>query len=311
MALHTLLGASGTIAKELIPVLQENKQNIRLVSRSAKPVAGMESIAADLLNADAIKKAVAGSDMVYLLAGIEYNHKVWQRDWPIIMRNVIEACKAAGAPLIFFDNVYPYGIPEGNVITEETHFAPRSKKGMARTETDTLLLNEIKSGGIKAIITRAADFYGPRVTDKSAPGILVFSRMKKGLAPQWLVNPTVPRSFSYTPDAAKAIYILSQHPEAFNQTWILPSAQPALTGKAFIALVAKYMGGKTKPQVLPKWLIATIGWFNPMMKEMHEMLYQDEFGYVLDSTKFENTFGFVPTAYEEGVKKTAGWYLAN
>ncbi len=311
MAMHTLLGANGTIATELVPILQQNNEQIRLVSRNPKPVANAEIVAADLLNKDEIKKAVAGSDMVYLLAGIQYNYKVWQKEWPIIIRNVIEACNAAHAPLIFFDNVYPYGIPEKNIINENSPFAPRSKKGKIRAQIDEMLLNEMKSGNIKAIIARAADFYGPRATDKSAPGILVFGRMKKNQTPQWLVNPNVPRSLSYTPDAARAIYILSQHPEAFNQTWILPSAMPALTGKQFIALAAKYMNGKTKIQVLPKWLIRLIGWFNPAMREMHEMLYQDEFGYVLNSSKFEKTFRFVPTSYEEGIKATAEWYAAN
>lgn len=311
MALHTLLGANGTIATELVPVLQKNKEKIRLVSRNPKGAAGAETIAADLLDGEAIRKAVAGSDIVYLLAGIEYNHNVWKRDWPVIMQNVINACKEANARLIFFDSVYPYGIPEGNVITEETPFAPRSKKGTIRAGIDTMLLNEMKRGTLSAIIARAADFYGPRATDKSAPGILVFSNLKKKKTPQWLVNPDVRRSFTYTPDAAEAIYILSQHPEAFNQTWILPSAQPALTGRQFIALAVKYMGGKAKPFVLPKWMIKITGWFNPFMGELHEMLYQDEFGYILDSSKFEKAFGFVPTSYEEGVKETAKWYLEN
>ena len=311
MALHTLLGANGTIATELVPILQQKNENIRLVSRSPKPVAGAEMIAANLLDEEAVRKAVAGSDIVYLLAGIEYNHKIWKRDWPVIMNNVIKACKQAKAKLIFFDSVYPYGIPKGNTITEDTPFAPRSKKGVIRAETDTLLLNEMKKGELDVIITRAADFYGPRVTEKSAPGILVFGNMKKGKTPQWLVNPNVKRSFTYTPDAAEAVYILSQHPEAFNQTWVLPSAQPALTGRQFTALAAKYMGGKTKPFVLPKWMLKIIGWFNPFMGELYEMLYQDEFGYILDSSKFERTFGFTPTSYEEGVKETAKWYLEN
>ena len=36
MALHTILGANGTIATELVPVLQENQQAIRLVSAPSK-----------------------------------------------------------------------------------------------------------------------------------------------------------------------------------------------------------------------------------------------------------------------------------
>jgi nucleoside-diphosphate-sugar epimerase len=308
MALHTILGANGTIATELLPILLENKEQVRLVSRNPKTVAGATSFAANLLNRDEVFKAVEGSSIVYLLVGIEYDHKVWKRDWPVIMQNVIDACKTAKAKLIFFDNVYPYGSPT-SPITETTAFNPRSKKGAIRAEIDTMLLNEMKQGTLDAIITRAADFYGPRVTDKSAANILVFARMKKKQTAQWFVNSNVKRTYSYTPDCAKAIYILSQHNEAFNQTWILPGIFPALTGKEFIALAAKEMNASTKIQVIPKWLVKVIGWFNPMMKEIHEMLYQDEFGYQLDSSKFEKTFNFTPTSYEEGIKATAQWVL--
>ena len=308
MALHTILGANGTIATELIPLLQQHKQQIRLVSRNPKPVTGSEIFAADLLNEEQVTKAVAGSDIVYLLVGLEYNYKIWQRDWPVLMRNVIKACKAAKAKLIFFDSVYPYGIGKAP-FNEETAFAPVSKKGKIRTEIDIMLLNEMKGNSLDVIIARAADFYGPRSTDKSAPGMLVFSRMKKKQTPQWFVNPNVQRSLSFTPDCAKAIYILSQHDDAFNKTWILPSAKPALTGKQFIALAAKFMHGKNKAQVLPAWLIGFIGLFNPFMKELHEMLYQDKYGYILDSSKFEKAFNFTPTTYEDGVKETAEWYL--
>ena len=306
--LHTILGANGTIATELVPLLLDNKEQIRLVSRNPKPIEGAETVAANLLDAVSVEAAVKGSGIVYLLVGIDYNSDVWKRDWPVIMRNTIDACKKANARLIFFDNVYPYGKPDGK-ITEETVFNPCSKKGAVRAEVDTLLLNEIKAGTLQAIIARAADFYGPRSTDKSASGILVFGRLKKKQTAQWLVNPDVRKTYSYTPDAAKAIYILAQHPEAFNQTWILPAAQPALTGREFISIAAKYMQGSSKVQVLPKWLVKTMGFFSRPLKEIHEMLYQDEFGYELDSSKFEKTFRFTPTSYEEGIRVTAEWFL--
>jgi hypothetical protein len=128
MKLHTILGANGTIAKELVPVLQANGESIRLVSRNPKPVPGAETRAADVLDYGQVVRAVEGSHVVYLLIGIPYDHKVWQRDWPVIMRNVIDACKATGARLVFFDDVYMYGKVDG-VMTEETPYRPSSKKG--------------------------------------------------------------------------------------------------------------------------------------------------------------------------------------
>ena len=60
------------------------------------------------------------------------------------------------------------------------------------------------------------DFYGPGVTDKSAPSVWVFSNLKKGNRPHWPINADVPRSFNYTPDAANALYVLATHAEAFG-----------------------------------------------------------------------------------------------
>ncbi len=310
MPLHTILGANGTIAAELIPVLQSNAQQIRLVSRNPKKVAGAEIFQADVLNRDQVFQAVKGSNFVYLLVGLEYNRKVWRTEWPVIMRNAIDACKAAGARLIFFDNVYMYGRVSGG-MTESTPYNPCSVKGKIRAEIDEMLLKEMNSGGIKAMIATSADFYGPRTSKTSVASIMIFDKMKNGKSAQWFVNAKQPHSFTYTPDAAVALYMLAGSENAYGQTWHLPTAKPALTGNEFISIAAKYMHAKNKVQVLPKWLVGIIGLFVPVMKELAEMLYQNEFPYVFDSSKFEKAFQFKPTPYEEGIRRTAEWWLAS
>jgi nucleoside-diphosphate-sugar epimerase len=310
MNLHTILGANGTIATELIPILRAHNEKIRLVSRSAKEVEGAEVMKADLRNYNEALKAIQGSEVVYLLIGITYSAKVWKNEWPIIMRNVINACIASDAKLVFFDNVYMYGRVNGE-MTEETPYHPSSKKGAVRAEIARMLQEEMASGTITAVIARAVDFYGPRATDKSAAGQLVFGNLKKGKNAQWFINPDVPRSYNYTPDAAQAVYILATDDRSFGQVWHLPSVHPALTGKEFIKIAAKYMNASEKVSVLPKWLLKMIGWFNPFLKEMYEMNYQDEFEFRFNSLKFERTFGFTPTPYELAIKTTAEWFLKN
>ena len=88
------------------------------------------------------------------------------------MRNTIEACKRAGAKLIFFDNVYMYGKVSGP-MTEETPFNPCSKKGEVRAKIATALINEWKAGAFIGMIARSADFYGPD-TLNGVPNLLVF-----------------------------------------------------------------------------------------------------------------------------------------
>lgn len=309
MTLHTLLGANGTIASELIPVLQANGQAVRLVSRNPRPVQGAEIFQADVLNRDQVFQAVKGSGIVYLLVGLEYNRKIWEVNWPVIMRNTIDACKATGARLIFFDNVYMYGRVTGK-MTESTAFNPSSVKGKIRAGIDEMLLKEMNAGSLTAIIAKAADFYGPRTTATSVASIMIFDKMKKGKKAQWFVNAKQPHSFTYTPDAAAALYLLATTESAYSQTWHLPTAAPALTGAQFVAIAAKYMNAKPSVQVLPKWLIRFIGLFVPIMRELGEMTYQNEFPYEFDSSKFEKAFQFRPTSYEEGIRKTAEWYHA-
>lgn len=310
MKLHTILGANGTIAQDLVPVLLSNKEHVRLVSRNPKPVEGAEIRKADVLDYEQLKSALEGSSVVYLVIGIQYDHKIWQRDWPVIMRNVIDICKANGAKLVFFDNVYMYGKVDG-VITEETPYRPSSRKGKVRAEVACMLEEEMKAGTIKAAIARAVDFYGPGVTDKSAAGTLVFANLKKGKRAQWFINADVPRSYNYIPDAAKAMYMLATQEQAIGQIWHLPSVQPALTGREFIQLAAANMNASAKVTVLPKLLLKVLGLFIPFLKEAYEMNYQDEFPFHFSSAKFEKAFNFKPTSYEEGVKKTAEWYLEN
>jgi nucleoside-diphosphate-sugar epimerase len=309
MALHTLLGGNGTIATELVPILQSNGQQIRIFSRSPKPVPGAEVVSGDVLNPEDVLKAVKGSDVVYLLVGLEYSKKIWKKSWPVIMRNTIDACKAVGARLIFFDNVYMYGRVKGR-MTESTPFNPNSEKGRIRAEVDQMLLKEMNGGGLRAIIAKSADFYGPRAKATSVAGLLIFDKMKKGKTAQWFVNANQTHSFTYTPDAAAGLYLLATTESAFGQTWHLPTTSPAPSGKEFIVIAAKYMHARASVQVLPKWLIGVVGLFVPIMRELGEMLYQNEFPYEFDSSKFEKAFNFRPTGYEDGIRQTAEWFLS-
>src|SRR6266849_9325203 len=302
----SILGAGGAIGSELVKELTARNEPIRLVSRSHKLVSGAEALAADLSNLDDTVAAVSGSRVAFLLVGLKYDITVWRALWPRIMRNAIEAAKRANARLVFFDNVYMYGKVDG-VMSEETPFRPCSKKGEIRAEIATMLLNEIKTGNITALIARSADFYGPRVRT-AIPNILVFDKFAKGAKAMWLANDSVKHSFTFTPDAAHGLVILAEAERAWNQTWHLPTAPDPPTGRGFIELAAKEFAIQPRYRVLKRPLIKIAGWFDTTIRELYEMLYQYEFDYIFDSTKFDRVFGFQPTSYAEGIHRTAQEY---
>jgi len=302
----TILGSGGAIGSELVKHLTAGEP-VRLASRNPKLVPGAaETVAADLSNFDDTLRAVSGSRVAFLLAGLKYDLKVWRELWPRIMHNAIEACKRSNTRLVFFDNVYMYGRVEG-VMTEETPFRPSSKKGEIRAQIATTLLGEMKAGNLTALIARSADFYGPSV-ENGVPNKLVFEKFAKGAKAMWLMNDSVKHSLTFTPDAARSLVLLADTEGAWNQTWHVPTASDPPTGKEFIELAAREFRTQPKYRVLTRPMLWLAGWFDTTIGESNEMLYQSEFDYVFDSTKFMEAFHFQPTPYPEGIHRTAQTY---
>ena len=107
--MQTILGANGNIGKLLAKELTRYTDKIRLVSRNpARVNESDELIAIDLTQPGAVDRAVEGSDVVYLVVGLEYKAKVWEQLWPAMMRDTLDACLKYNAKLVFFDNVYMY-----------------------------------------------------------------------------------------------------------------------------------------------------------------------------------------------------------
>jgi len=301
--MQTILGAGGSISNEVAKSLKYFTDDIRLVGRHPKKVNETDQLfPADLTDRDQLFKAVEGSEIVYLTIGFEYNTKLWQKLWPPLMQNVIDACIANKAKLVFFDNVYSIGSEFVRHITEESPIYPTSKKGEIRAQVDLLLLDQMKAGKIRAIIARAPDFYGTDINN-SMLMTLIYKNLASGKKAQWMFNEKVKHSYIYTPDAGAATALLGNTPDAYNQIWNLPTDRKSLSGEQWINLFAKEMGKKNDIQLISAWKVKLLGIFIPFLKELYEMRYQFDRDYFFDSIKFEKYFKFQPTRYEVGVKE--------
>ena len=301
--MQTILGANGVIGRELSRHLPQYSERIRQVSRSPKPVnATDELFSADLLDARATADAVAGSAVTYLVAGLKYDHKVWQEQWPRIMRNTIDACKRHGSALVFFDNVYAYGRVDG-VMTEDIPYNPCSRKGEVRARIATMLMDEVQRGALRGMIVRSADFYGPGAV-LSVTHSLVFERLEARKTPQWIGNPKAVHTFTYTPDAGRSLALLGNMPSAYGQVWHALTSKDPMTGREFVRTACDLSGRPYALQVAPRWMLALMGIFAPVVRETMEMLYQFEYDYRFDSSKAERALGLTATGYREGIAET-------
>lgn len=303
--MQTILGAGGAIGTELAKNLPQYSEKIRLMSRNPQKVNDSDELfKADLTDSEGVNKAVEGSDVCYLTAGLKYDLKVWQTTWPVIMKNVIDACELHNSRLVFFDNVYCYDANHLNPMTEESPINPPSEKGKVRAKIVELLWNAVDKGRVEAMIARAADFYGPGF--KKPISILhetVFKTLSKGSKANWLGDDSCKHSFTFTPDAGKATALLGNTSSAYGETWHLPTASKPPTGKEWVEQIAHECGEKPKYRTIPKIVVRMMGLFMPIIRENVEMMYQYDRDYVFNSDKFEKRFNINPTPYKEGIRE--------
>lgn len=300
--MQTILGANGTIGSLLAKELRAYTKSIRLVSRNPVKVNDEDELfPADLTNPELVDKAVAGSEVVYLLVGFEYKLSIWKQNWPKLMQSVIDACIRHNAKLVFFDNVYLYDRSAIGHMTEESKVNPPSEKGIVRKQVAGMLMEAVQKGRLQALIARSADFYGPG-NQKSFLVEVVYKNFLKGKKANWFMNADKIHSFTYTPDAAKATALLGNTPDAWNQVWHLPTDSQRITGREMVSLFANEMRQPDKLSVMPMWLLRLLGIFIPFLREMPEMMYQYSQDYFFDSSKFSQRFALQATPYAEGVK---------
>lgn len=302
--MQTILGASGQIGEELARQLKQNyTSDIRIVSRNAKKVNDTDTVfSADLSMKQSAIEALKDTEIAYFTLGLPMDSDLWEEQFLLITRNIIDACKINQTKLVFFDNTYMYP-QDDRLLTEETIFAPVGRKGEIRKEMTEMVLNEMKSGKLQAVICRAPEFYGPGKT-QSITNTLIFNNIKENKKLKVLLKDNKLRSLIWTPDASRATALIGNTPDAFGQTWHLPIDDNRLNYKQFIALASKIYGKELKYFVIPKFVFSIGALFNKRLKELQELLPRYQYDNLFDDSKFKNRFpDFQVTPYNQGIEQ--------
>ena len=89
--------------------------------------------------------------------------------------------------------------------------------------------------------------------------------------------------------------------------WHLPG--PAtVTTRALLDLVAAEVGHPVGVRPLPKLAVRALGLVNPMIRELAEISYEFDEPFVLDTSKYQATFGAAGTPLAAAVAATVAWY---
>ena len=164
-----------------------------------------------------------------------------------------------------------------------------------------------RPAGSAIAIGRASDFFGAGVTAGSTLGERVFGNALAGKRADFIGNPDLPHTYSYVPDIAAGLATLGTDARAVGQVWHLPGP-PTVTTRALLDLVAAEVGHPVGVRSVPKLAVRALGLVNPMMRELAEMSYEFDEPFVLDTSKYESTFGAAGTPLADAIAATVAWY---
>jgi nucleoside-diphosphate-sugar epimerase len=297
---HVVLGGNGVVGRETAAALLRRGEAVRSVGRRPSPVDGVTSEIADLLVATDVSRVLAGTRVAYLTAGLPYSSSVWTQQWPIIVRNAIDAALEHTTHLVYVDNVYAYGAVDGP-MTEQSPLTTTARKGRVRAAAIAALDTAARERGLTFTVARSADFFGPGATTSVFNGYAL-APIAAGKSGTWLFDADQPHSLTYTPDIGEALAVLGTTPAGRSGTWHVPTAA-ALTGREYLQLAG---GSDTRVGVMGGAMMRIGSLFNTAARETLELSYQYTAPYLFDSSAFENTFGVSPTPTAVGIAASLG-----
>ncbi len=303
--LHVVFGF-GQVGGALTAHLAELGLAVRVVSRnrpSERPD-GVDWRAADATNAEAATDASEGASVVYQCLNAPYAD--WPERFPPLQQGVLAAAERNGALLVGLENIYGYGPTAGKAMTEDLPLAATTVKGRTRAAMTQELLDAAGAGRVRIAIGRASDFFGAGVTESSL-GERVFANAVAGKRADFVGNPNLPHTYSYIPDIAAGLATLGTDERAVGGVWHLPGPE-TVTTRELLGVVAADVGHPVGVRVLPKLAVRALGLFNPTIRELVELSYEFEQPFVLDTSKYESTFGTAATPLKAAVTATVNWY---
>ncbi len=265
---------------------------------------GAEVVVGDASDATSTREVCRGASVVYNCTNAPYTD--WPALFPPLQAGIIEGAAAAQAKLVVAENLYMYG-PVAGPIREDLPYNAHTRKGRVRAEMAEALMEAHRRGIVRATSGRASDFYGPDTVSQGVFGGRILYPLLAGKKVSTIGDLDMLHSYTYIQDFAKGLVILGERDEALGQAWHIPNA-PALTTRQVLTLFFEEAGLPVQMGSVPDLALKTIGFINPLVHEVAEMLYEFNEPFVVDSSKFVNTFGDIATPLPEAVRATLAWF---
>jgi nucleoside-diphosphate-sugar epimerase len=307
---HVVLGR-GAIGRAVAEELLGRGEAVRMVNRSGQmeeTPAGVDVVASDLYNPENVRDVTRGAKVVYQASQPHYNE--WPEKFPPLQKSILDGLTGSGAKLVLIENIYMYGAMNGRAFSEDTPHRAHTRKGRVRGEISNAAFAAHNEGRLRVTAARGGNFFGPWGTD-STMGARAFYPLLRGKPAQLIGRMDLPHTHTYVKDFGKALVTLGERDEADGHAWHVPNDQPGMTQGELVRMFAEEAGVEPKMSSMGKLMMSIGGLFIPEAKETVEMMYEFENPFVIDSSKFEQTFGMRATPIREAIQETVAWYRSH
>jgi 2-alkyl-3-oxoalkanoate reductase len=270
--LNVVTGATGLLGSHLAEQLRRKGERVRALVRPGSDTAflssvGVELAEGDLTDADSLRRAVAGADVVYHAAAKVGDWAPWRLFEDQVIggtANVLAACKQAGVGRVLHVSsisVYGHPKPRGNeLFTEDEPLgqALRRREFYARAKLQAEEVCRAYPGALT--IVRPSWIYGERDRN-SLPRM--FKALEAGRV-RVMGQGNNLLNIIYAGDVAAGAILAANHPGAVGRAYNL-SSEGEVTQRQMIDLVTDALGRPRVAKRVPYRLAYFLGWFSEVV----------------------------------------------
>ena len=315
-------GATGFTGGHLARALVAAGDEVRALARGAAPglaEAGVEVLAGDLRDAEAVSRAAAGIEVVYHIAAIYRQAGLRDEEYRAVnalaVRTVVEAAAAAGVRrVVHCSTVGVHGDIDHPPAGEDAPLKPGDIYQVTKLEGERIAREAADETGVEVVIARPTGIYGPG--DRRL--LKLFRGVARGRFPI-LGSGRIFYHLTYIDDLVAGFRLCGTVPGAAGRTYILAGAEVTTLNElvAIVAEVAQVAPPTLHLPVWPFWIAgalceavcAPLGLEPPIYRRRVDFFTKSR---AFDISRARAELGYAPqVSLRDGIARTLAWYRAH
>jgi nucleoside-diphosphate-sugar epimerase len=318
-------GATGFLAQNLIPTLQERGHRVRALVLPSEDASwlraqGVAVYPGDVRDPATLIEPMRGADAVFHTAALMAMWRPMEVHYAVHVTGTENVCRAAldaGVKrLIHLSSAITYTPGAGQPIREDSPQNPlHEPHAVTKAQGDKLVQRMIAQDGLPAVIIRPEAMFGPhdrinfrRLADRLRAGKGIIIGSGRNAVP-----------FVYVSDVVQGLLLALEHPRAVGQAYNITNDE-TMTAEEWLRAIAEEVGGKAPTLRVPyralysaayvaEW-IATIANREPFVTRHGVQMFGSHNPLSIDKARRE--LGYVPQVpLREGIRLAGKWYREN